>query len=257
MLYFKLIITASVIFGIITVLFFILAVLYIFKHDEIKHAIFTTLAGLLTAIISVFAYINVTIPMPTILPLDYETQTYNDELVITINSNDKNAFETYYTLNGEDPQNGIKYVDKFIITESTTICARNKFWGKWSEITKNVYFINHLDEPTPPQPTTNEEPDAEPIHFNLGEEIKNIQRTYNNFQNSKETPIVSSVYPQVSIYYMSDNIASIEIQSGFNNINYSRIYFFNKDNQMYFALIFDKQKENRLYFKDNILISVC
>lgn len=71
MLYFKLIITASVIFGIITVLFFILAVLYIFKHDEIKHAIFTTLAGLLTAIISVFAYINVTIPMPTILPLVY------------------------------------------------------------------------------------------------------------------------------------------------------------------------------------------
>lgn len=53
---------------------------------------------------------------------------------------------------------------------------------------------------------------------------------------------------------MTDEIVSIEVSSGYNAIGYYRIYYYDENGKIYFAFVFDKKKENRLYFKDNILI---
>lgn len=243
MSYFKLLITISVVFGVISLLCLILSIIYLLKGNENKNVLFNAMASLFTGLVSVLSYVNTSVPSPTILPLDYETEIYNKEVMVTIKSNDENTFETYYSLNGDDPQDGIKYTDKFIVTESTTVCARNKFLWIWSDISKNAYFVNQDDGDI-----------DEPMYFDLADEIKQIQRTYNDFQENKNKALHSSVYPQISFYYVLNKIASIEIQGGYKNINYSRIYYFNENNQLYFAFIFDKLKENRLYFKDNILI---
>jgi len=62
------------------------------------------------------------------------------------------------------------------------------------------------------------------------------------------------VNKNIKIYYVEDQIVSIEVTSGYNEIDYSRIYYFDKDSKLYFAFVFDKRKENRLYFKNDMLI---
>lgn len=90
--------------------------------------------------------------------------------------------------------------------------------------------------------------------INVEDEVKRIRNDYNNVQKQKSNPQQHPVDKNIKIYYVEDNVVSIEITSGYNDIDYSRIYYFDKDGKLYFAFVFDRKRENRLYFKNNILI---
>lgn len=87
--------------------------------------------------ISFIMYLNITLPAPTIFPLDYEAQTYAGETEITIE--EYKWIDTYYSLDGCDPKYGDIYENAIIITESTVVSARNKFLWIWSDIKSNAY----------------------------------------------------------------------------------------------------------------------
>lgn len=74
------------------------------------------------------------------------------------------------------------------------------------------------------------------------------------YKNKKENSQQHPVDKSINVYYISNQVVSIEVTSGYNDIDYSRIYYFDKEGKLTFAFVFDKKKENRLYFKDNILI---
>lgn len=91
--------------------------------------------------------------------------------------------------------------------------------------------------------------------INVESEVKNIKTKYYNFQKIKIGPINHTLNSKILIYYVQqDNSISIEIPNGYSNINYSRIYYFDENGQLYFAFIFNKVNENRLYFLNDILI---
>lgn len=90
--------------------------------------------------------------------------------------------------------------------------------------------------------------------INVEEEIKEIKKQYYKVQNQKDTFTQHPVSNKIKIYYVTDKVVSVEVSSGYNDIGYSRIYYYDDNGKLYFAFVFDKKKENRLYFKDNILI---
>ena len=90
--------------------------------------------------------------------------------------------------------------------------------------------------------------------INVEDEVKKIRNDYNNIQRQKGDPRQHPVDKNTKVYYMEDKVVSIEVASGYNDIGYSRIYYFDDNNKLYFTFIFDKKKENRLYFKNDILI---
>lgn len=52
--------------------------------------------------------------------------------------------DTYYTVDGSDPKGGYVYEKPFTITSSTTVYAKNKFLGRWSEPAKSVYRFESI-----------------------------------------------------------------------------------------------------------------
>lgn len=90
--------------------------------------------------------------------------------------------------------------------------------------------------------------------IDVEEEIKEIKKQYYIVQNQKDTFTQHPVSNKIKVYYVTDEVVSIEVLSGYNDIGYSRIYYYDENGKLYFAFVFDKKKENRLYFKDNILI---
>lgn len=90
--------------------------------------------------------------------------------------------------------------------------------------------------------------------INVEDEVKKIRNDYNNIQRQKGNPSQHPVDKNIKVYYMEGKVVSIEVASGYNDIGYSRIYYFDDNNKLYFTFIFDKKKENRLYFKNDILI---
>lgn len=112
--------------------------------QKVNGTILSAIGVLFSALFSFFSYVNISIPMPTILALDNGSQTYNDNVEISIISDEKNSFKIYYSLDGTDPKNGIKYEKEFSISESTTVCARNRFLWLWSDIKKEPYKFEKL-----------------------------------------------------------------------------------------------------------------
>lgn len=86
------------------------------------------------------------------------------------------------------------------------------------------------------------------------DEVKRIRKYYNDVQEQKGNPQQHPADKSINVYYILNQVVSIEVASGYNDIDYSRIYYFDKEGKLTFAFVFDKKKENRLYFKDNILI---
>jgi len=95
---------------------------------------------------------------------------------------------------------------------------------------------------------------SEKIIVDVETEVKNIKTKYYSFQDKKGSPINYELNSQIKIYYDSNSRMLIQIQNGCDGINYSREYYFDENGKLYFAFIFNKRIENRLYFKDDILI---
>ena len=86
------------------------------------------------------------------------------------------------------------------------------------------------------------------------EEVRRIRKEYYSFQEEKENLKRDNIISDVVIYYKEDRVALIEILPGYAGVRYSRMYYFDEKGKLYFAFIFDKKRENRLYVKDDIVI---
>ncbi len=117
------------------------------KREKII-AIISMLGSLLTALI-------IHIPEPIIYPLDSEIREYTESAQVSISTCP--IFKTYYSVDGTDPNQGIKYENDFNITHSTIVSARNKFLWMWSDISKNSYYFKDVDRKDEEQIENNEE----------------------------------------------------------------------------------------------------
>lgn len=90
--------------------------------------------------------------------------------------------------------------------------------------------------------------------INVEDEVKRIRSYYNGVQEQKGESQQHPIDKRVRVYYISNEVVSIEVISGYKDIDYSRIYYFDEGGELCFAFVFDKEKENRLYFKNDILL---
>lgn len=81
---FEIYVFISVIFGFLTLLFSISAVVSVIREGASKSTILSALATALSAGFAIISYCNINIPAPVILPLNNKTEIYNDNLEITI-----------------------------------------------------------------------------------------------------------------------------------------------------------------------------
>lgn len=135
MLSFVIFFTISVLCAITTVVFALIALI------KRENKLFSSLATILSAILTLIAGFNVNVPSPIIYPLDNETHTYFDNAEIYIESG---GFDIYYSLDGSNPQNGEKYENPIIITCPVTVSARSNFLFWWSDISKSAYKFENL-----------------------------------------------------------------------------------------------------------------
>lgn len=151
MISFKTLAILNIIFAIITIVSLCLFIMSIIKNDTKKTKKLEVFLFIISTFMSIIIYQNITIPPPTIYPLDSETQTYNKFVLVTIESNEQGFLKPYYSLDGSEPKNGEKYNSPIKIEKSTTVCARNKFLWWWSKIEKTPYkFTEDTEERTPP-----------------------------------------------------------------------------------------------------------
>ncbi|MCI8606237.1 MAG: hypothetical protein HFG72_05220 [Hungatella sp.] len=94
----------------------------------------------------------------------------------------------------------------------------------------------------------------EEVPESVEEEVRRIRKEYYSFQEEKENLKRDNIISDVVIYYKEDRVALIEILPGYAGVRYSRMYYFDEKGKLYFAFIFDKKRENRLYVKDDIVI---
>lgn len=95
--------------------------------------------------------------------------------------------------------------------------------------------------------------------FNFGQAMQII---YNNekilqkeiINNKENKPINSSIYLGVSYWYILNKVRLISVAKDFRNEECSRIYYFDENEELTFALIKDNEGEHRLYFYDDMLI---
>lgn len=243
---FKLFIFGTIIFGIITIICAIYSIKCLKKESSPKSSILSIIISVCSLIVTLLASFQIKIPSPIILPLDNEIQIYENNVEISIDSVEKDC-NIYYSLDGSDPKNdGIKYNESFSISDSTTICARNKFIVWWSDISKGSYKFKELEyQSTDSQSTVSS--------IDIEKEIKHIQDRYYSLPEPSSLPEPTSNQPIKKCY--DNNMKIIKVYRGYNNINYSRMYYYDENDKLYFALIYFKNEiENRLYFKDDCLI---
>lgn len=142
---FEISVFASIICIIITVIFSIIALICAIIEGAAKSTIYSTMAALFSALVTAISYKDIVVPMPIILPLNSETETYIDNVEVSIKSDKSNYLKIYYTLDGNDPEDkGHLYKDPIYITKSTTVCARIKFLWMWSEWTRESYKFEKI-----------------------------------------------------------------------------------------------------------------
>lgn len=103
--------------------------------------------------------------------------------------------------------------------------------------------------------TTDDLEEAEYIddNFNIENEVLRIRGLYNTTQADLSSLTVDSSKNGKVKYYDSDsNLVRMDIAAN-PTTSYTKYYYF-ENGKLYFAFIFDGAKENRLYFKDNVLL---
>lgn len=99
---------------------------------------------------------------------------------------------------------------------------------------------------------TNSEPE-EQVLIDVNTEVRNIQEKYKSLPEPNNLPDPTSDQP-INKCYDDNNMKIIKVYCGYDDTNYSRMYYYEND-QIYFAFIYFKgEEEHRLYFKDNSLI---
>lgn len=88
--------------------------------------------------------------------------------------------------------------------------------------------------------------------FNIEEEVSRIRALYNDTQSNLSNLTKKTMDNGVVKYYDSNsNLVRADIPA--NSITpYTKYYYFNNGN-IYFAFVFDGEKENRLYFNNDVL----
>jgi len=127
-----------------------------------------------------------------------------------------------------------------------------------NKVIYNNYYIDSLSGSIASSESNISETETKP-QFNFGQTMQHI---YNNeeiiqkeiINNEENKPIYSSIYPGVSYWYVSNKVRLISATNGFRNNECSRIYYFDENEKLTFALIKDNEGEHRLYFCDDILI---
>ena len=138
---FKILAVVTILFGFLALVFFIGAFICHKKAKESKSTRMNFMAAIICAIATAFSYMKVTVPIPIILPLDNETRKYDGTTQIVIEAEGANAI--YYSLDGKDPKDGEKYQNAISISNSSTVCARAKFFLWWSDIAKSAYYFEN------------------------------------------------------------------------------------------------------------------
>lgn len=115
----------------------LIAVILLFIGFRSKKHKYESIGGILSALAALIVTSLIEIPLPTIYPLNNDTEIYNNNLDITISS--VPFVRIYYSLDGSDPKKGQLYSKPFEITNSTTVSARSRFLYIWSDISKSAY----------------------------------------------------------------------------------------------------------------------
>jgi uncharacterized protein YkwD len=194
-------------------------------------------ASIFSAFATLVSILNISIPKPTIYPLNGETLIHVNEVEIYFMSKGNNLFEVYYTLDGTEPQNGIKYNEPFTIHETTTISARNKFFVFWSDINKSQYIINgnnDVNRPSKQNAYTYIRDTDEII------DIDNSDQEKESVENSKENDTLESALITQPILNNAEISEGINIVEGYNLIAYINQYRLDNDIE---GLVLDSELE--------------
>ena len=86
---------------------------------------------------------------------------------------------------------------------------------------------------------------------NVENKVLTIRNWYNDTQSNLENLSTVKGVKGITEYYDKSSCVRIDVSADEKN-SYNRYYYF-KDNKLYFVFAFDGQKENRLYFYDEML----
>lgn len=92
---------------------------------------------------------------------------------------------------------------------------------------------------------------AEAIRHSHNNELVIKEKIVNSSEN---IPVYSSIYPGVSYSQILNGIRLIEVTKGYREYQCSRLYHFDENGKLTFALIDDDDGEHRLYFYNDMLI---
>lgn len=129
-----------ILFAISSLVFLIIAKV----KKEGKHSI---TAAIFSALMTLVTLVNVDVPEPFIFPLDNATQIYQDDgMGVMVFFETNGLFKVYYSTDGTNPKEGNLYRNPIFLTETTTVCAVNKFLWWWSDIEISSYTIESTDD---------------------------------------------------------------------------------------------------------------
>lgn len=272
----------SFILSLMTFIFTIIA--YKKRHDDenknsLKACLFTAFFT------SIMTFIGIPIEKPQIYPKFVATHECMNYAEITIDA--PSIFKICYSLDGGAPDDNQIYSGPLVITKSAVITAKCKFLCWESEVVDNAYtivenipadsaaLITEINKPTSNNEESerinyylNTEPresiDVEPskdvfflIFFsdiNVETEVQKIKIESSripNPENLKEPTEQNPIYK----YCISDQVNLIKVYCGYNDFDYSRMYFFDDNRQLYFAYIYTENEKHKLYFYSGYLIA--
>lgn len=128
----------SILCSIITI---ILLIIDFIKYQTRRNRI-NKIVAILTSIITFLTVLNV--PKPKIYRINEKSDGYMDGIKIEIICKNFPLYETFYSLDGTNPQNGYKYEEPFIIYEDSKVVAITKFLWWWSDTDNNLYSFENL-----------------------------------------------------------------------------------------------------------------
>lgn len=130
---------AAILFAVVTLIFTIIS--FFKERNSSRFGIGSTI---FSAAVTLIGLLCINVPTPTIYPLNSEAKIYEGELKITIDTIKFPFLNTYYSLDGTNPEDGYIYNGMFTINESTTVVAKNKFLIWWSEPSKSTYKFENI-----------------------------------------------------------------------------------------------------------------
>lgn len=87
---------------------------------------------------------------------------------------------------------------------------------------------------------------------NIDDTVLEIRALYNEARANREVYIQKEISTGVIAFYKGEKLSFIEVNGEKIEEKYTRWYFYNND-ELYFAFVFYRLQENRLYFCNNIL----